>query len=157
LTQTTTEAFDTKASLTSRTATYSSSRIMNTKDQQFNSKYKSLMNHVLEKSRVDELKKHQDFFKKESGKFDFISKFKEIKKDVRENTLKPTRQNNSINYLSSYNTAGNFLTGNVSKQLFIKKNVDQLFPKKREPIFSSFKTPEPKDNKLTVNSSKENT
>lgn len=103
----------------------------------------------MEKSRLDDSKKHQEFFKTEKGKDDYINKLKEIKRSVRENNLASQKDKHSK---SDYVNNGHFLQGSVSKHIFIKKNIDELFPRKEKPVFKTLG--EQKENKFTLNSSK---
>ena len=95
------------------------------------------------------MRRHQEFFSKENGKNEFVSKFKEIKQNINSNSFKSSKATSSSKNFSP----NNFIKGNANKQMFIKKNVDLMLPKKKEILFSSFNGIR-KDNKLTLNSSK---
>ena len=157
----TNDFFETKTSLTSRTTTYSSKNFNSRKrEDNFDSKYNNLLNHVLEKRKTDDFYKHTEFFIKDNGKEDFVSKFNEIKTGINKVTKKFSQntslnsQSTSFSRLNTNSENSNFLKGNATKQMFIKKNVESLFPKKKETVFACFKSASSIcDNKLTLNSS----
>jgi len=107
-----------------------------------NNIYRVMLENVLRKNRTFNSKKEEPIFHIEKGKNEFKKKFNEIKNQL---SLKKSYFKTDNEYsLKNSNLQKDlnskiFLDGSLKKHLYIKQNLDEIFPKREKNFFSKLK------------------
>lgn len=137
------ELCDDRLSNVSKLSVFHSSALVPLRSQDNSSNiYRALLDNVLRKNRTFNDKREDPIFHVEKGKNEFKKKFNEIKTRLsikksfsnkeNENTHKYTNLKKDLN-------KNKFLNGPLLKHMYIKENIDEIFPKREKSFFNSLK------------------
>ncbi len=136
--------YDARSSNTSKSSVkYSSVSIPLRTQDNSNNIYRVILENVLRKNRTFNSKREEPIFLVEKGKNEFKKKFNDIKNQLSLKKSYFTTENDyslkNSNLKKDLNTNNIFLNGSLRKHLYIKQNIDEIFPKREKSFFSKLK------------------